>query len=203
MERADCRVHLSIGLHKGWAIEGAVGSEFKIDCSYLSPNVSIATTIERSSEVYGVSVMVAQSVVDLCSPSMRAQCRLIDKVVIRGSSAPMELFCVDLNYMSVEIDFTARPKVPWNTRQRFKVRQWMEQEKNAVLTKDLSEVFESDEIILQMRECFTVEFFQLFNMGYQNYSQGEWQVARRMLMDIKSRLAPDDGPSTALLKFME
>ena len=26
-----------------------------------------------------------------------------------------------------------------------------------------------------------VEFFQLFNMGYQNYSQGEWQVARRML----------------------
>eukprot|EP00437_Effrenium_voratum_P020984 CAMPEP_0181453264 /NCGR_PEP_ID=MMETSP1110-20121109/29635_1 /TAXON_ID=174948 /ORGANISM="Symbiodinium sp., Strain CCMP421" /LENGTH=820 /DNA_ID=CAMNT_0023577577 /DNA_START=314 /DNA_END=2776 /DNA_ORIENTATION=- len=198
---ADCRVHLSIGLHKGWAIEGAVGSEFKIDCSYLSPNVSIATTIERSSEVYGVSVMVAQSVVDLCSPSMRAQCRLIDKVVIRGSSAPMELFCVDLNYMSVEIDFTARPKVPWNTRQRFKVRQWMEQEKNAVLTKDLSEVFESDEIILQMRECFTVEFFQLFNMGYQNYSQGEWQVARRMLMDIKSRLAPDDGPSTALLKL--
>jgi hypothetical protein len=25
-----------------------VGSEFKIDCSYLSPNVSIATSIERS-----------------------------------------------------------------------------------------------------------------------------------------------------------
>jgi hypothetical protein len=31
--------------------------------------------------------------------------------------------------------------------------------------------------------CFSqVEFFQLFNMGYQNYSQGEWQVARRMLL---------------------
>jgi len=29
-----------------------------------------------------------------------------------------------------------------------------------------------------------VEFFQLFNMGYQNYSQGEWQVARRMLFGI-------------------
>ena len=31
-----------------------------------------------------------------------------------------------------------------------------------------------------------VEFFQLFNMGYQNYSQGEWQVARRMLSDTQS-----------------
>ncbi|CAK9095995.1 PPM-type phosphatase domain-containing protein [Durusdinium trenchii] len=59
---SNCRVHLSIGLHKGWAIEGAVGSEFKIDCSYLSPNVSIATSIERSTEVYNVSVIVAQSV---------------------------------------------------------------------------------------------------------------------------------------------
>ncbi|CAK9043294.1 unnamed protein product [Durusdinium trenchii] len=200
---SNCRVHLSIGLHKGWAIEGAVGSEFKIDCSYLSPNVSIATSIERSTEVYNVSVIVAQSVIDLVSYNMRCQCRLIDRVIIRGSPAPMELYCVDLDYKSLEVDLTARPKVPWNTRQRFKVRQWMEQEKNAVLQKDLSEVFATDEVIAQMREAFTVEFFQLFNMGYQNYSQGEWQVARRMLMEIKSRLAPDDGPSTALLKFME
>eukprot|EP00913_Durusdinium_trenchii_P002527 g2336.t1 len=202
---SNCRVHLSIGLHKGWAIEGAVGSEFKIDCSYLSPNVSIATSIERSTEVYNVSVIVAQSVIDLVSYNMRCQCRLIDRVIIRGSPAPMELYCVDLDYKSLEVDLTARPKVPWNTRQRFKVRQWMEQEKNAVLQKDgqINLVFATDEVIAQMREAFTVEFFQLFNMGYQNYSQGEWQVARRMLMEIKSRLAPDDGPSTALLKFME
>ena len=32
------RVNLSFGLHAGWAIEGAVGSEFKIDASYVSPN---------------------------------------------------------------------------------------------------------------------------------------------------------------------
>ncbi|CAE7560090.1 cya [Symbiodinium pilosum] len=200
---SNCRVHLSIGLHKGWAIEGAVGSEFKIDCSYLSPNVSIATSIERSTEAYGVSVMVAQSVVDLCDYPIRSQCRLIDKVIVRGSPAPMELYCVDLDYMSVEVDRTSRPKVPWNTRQRFKVRQQIEQEKKEVLQKDLADIFVTDEVILQMRERFTVEFFQLFNMGYQNYSQGEWQVARRMLMHIKSQVAKEDGPSTALLKFME
>jgi len=201
---SNCRVHLSIGLHKGWAIEGAVGSEFKIDCSYLSPNVSIATSIERSTEAYGVSVMVAQSVVDLCDYPIRSQCRLIDKVIVRGSPAPMELYCVDLDYMSVEVDLTSRPKgLAWNTRQRFKVRQQIEQEKKAVLHKDLAEIFVTDEVILQMRERYTVEFFQLFNMGYQNYSQGEWQVARRMLMHIKSDVAAEDGPSTALLKFME
>ena len=30
------RVRLGYGLHVGWSIEGAIGSEFKIDASYLS-----------------------------------------------------------------------------------------------------------------------------------------------------------------------
>jgi len=32
---------MSFGLHLGWAIEGAIGSYFKIDVSYLSPNVNL------------------------------------------------------------------------------------------------------------------------------------------------------------------
>ena len=39
-----------------------------------------------------------------------------------------------------------------------------------------------------------VEFFQLFNMGYQNYSQGEWQVARRMLLGSQVTAFFDLGP---------
>ena len=33
---------MGFGLHVGWAIEGAIGSEYKIDASYLSPNAFIA-----------------------------------------------------------------------------------------------------------------------------------------------------------------
>merc|ERR1712228_796791 len=88
----NCRVNLSFGLHAGWAIEGAVGSEFKIDASYLSPNVSIATSVELATQTYGVSLMVAQSVVELCPPNVVSKCRLIDRVVITGSSQPMEIY---------------------------------------------------------------------------------------------------------------
>lgn len=35
-------VKLGYGLHVGWAIEGPIGSEYKIDASYLSPNVDMA-----------------------------------------------------------------------------------------------------------------------------------------------------------------
>lgn len=202
---ANCRVNLSFGLHAGWAIEGAVGSEFKIDASYLSPNVSIATSVERATQTYGVSLMVAQSVAELCTQSVRAKCRLIDTVIITGSSFPIEIYCVDLDYTAISVDNAPPLKLVWNTRNRFKVRQFLEAEKVAMQSDSfkVSELFDSDSTIREMRRRYTIEFFQLFNMGYQNYSQGEWEVARRMLSCTRAILGTEDGPSSALLRHME
>ena len=42
---ANYQVKMGFGLHIGWAIEGAIGSEYKIDASYLSPNVNMASRL--------------------------------------------------------------------------------------------------------------------------------------------------------------
>jgi len=42
------QVKMGFGLHIGWGIEGAIGSEFKIDASYLSPNVNLASRLEAA-----------------------------------------------------------------------------------------------------------------------------------------------------------
>ena len=42
------RVNMGFGLHQGWAIEGAIGSDFKIDASYLSPNVNMSARLEAA-----------------------------------------------------------------------------------------------------------------------------------------------------------
>jgi len=44
---------LGFGLHAGWAIESAIGSSYKIDASYLSPNVKIAERLEGATKIYG------------------------------------------------------------------------------------------------------------------------------------------------------
>lgn len=44
------KVKMGFGLHIGWGIEGAIGSEFKIDASYLSPNVNMASRLEAASK---------------------------------------------------------------------------------------------------------------------------------------------------------
>jgi len=43
-------VKMGFGLHVGWAIEGAIGSDFKIDASYLSPHVNMASRLEAATK---------------------------------------------------------------------------------------------------------------------------------------------------------
>jgi class 3 adenylate cyclase len=42
----DYEVQMGFGLHVGWAIQGAIGSEYKVDASYLSPNINLASRLE-------------------------------------------------------------------------------------------------------------------------------------------------------------
>ena len=45
-------VKMGSGLHLGWAIEGALGSFYKIDTSYLSTNVKMSEKLEESTKAY-------------------------------------------------------------------------------------------------------------------------------------------------------
>lgn len=201
----DCHVDLSFGLHHGWAIEGAVGSEFKIDASYLSPNVNIASSLERAATgIYRVSVLVSDVVVGLCGVDLASQLRLVDRVVLPGSKRPLELFVLDLDTSALEVDEPMRA-IPWNTKKRYEARQILEADKRRMWTREqpLFRAFESMPDVRAMRRRFTNEFFQVFIMGYRNYAEGEWLVARALLEKSTRALGLQDGPSTALLCFME
>lgn len=52
---------MGFGLHLGWSIEGAIGSEFKIDASYLSPHVNMAGSLEAATKHYGVPLLISNS----------------------------------------------------------------------------------------------------------------------------------------------
>lgn len=195
------RVDLTFGLHLGWAIEGAVGSDFKIDASYLSPNVSIAEGMERATQVYGVHIIASESVVTVCSKFVASKCRLIDKALVRGSKTPLDLYAFDLNPKVLQVH--RRPRPHWSMRQRFKARQLLEMQKRHNWLSDEEPLFHAADEVNVMRSCFTVEFFQVFAMGYWNYNEGEWVVARRFLLRIRHLLGFEDGPSQALLAYMD
>jgi class 3 adenylate cyclase len=83
MANGKYQVRMEYGLHCGWAIEGAIGSEFKIDASYLSQNVSICTQLQAAAKQFGLSYLISGTVYALCSRQMQDQMRMIDRVKLR------------------------------------------------------------------------------------------------------------------------
>lgn len=204
------RVNLSFGLHAGWAIEGAIGSDYKIDASYLSPNISVANSVEHVTQIYGVILVISEAVVTLCSARFTELCRRVDNAIIPGCSTPMELYSVDLDYESVPIDRSPPPVIQWPSgRNRYRARQFLSGQKAIKLREDfdMRACFDKDPTIRDMRKIFTREFLQIFNMGFLNYLQGEWLVAKRMLLETQKYTqqmgGSQDGPSTALLSYMQ
>ena len=89
------RVEMGFGLHQGWAIEGAIGSYFKIDASYLSPNVNMASRLEMASAQYGVHILVSDKLVPVLSKEVRKIMREVDCVKVKGSDEPTAIYTVD------------------------------------------------------------------------------------------------------------
>ena len=58
-------VKMGFGLHVGWAIEGPIGSEFKIDASYLGSHVNMASRLEGATKAYGIPILISGDLYDL------------------------------------------------------------------------------------------------------------------------------------------
>lgn len=201
------RVQMGFGLHYGWAIEGAIGSEFKIDASYLSPNVNMASRLEAATKQFGVAILISHWLIELCTKELMKQCRLIDNVTVKGSKQPMRLYTIDLDFMSLAVEYKNLDNVVKN---RFKARQLRETRKMEKWADEYKvwEMFFTDSDLCKMRQRYILEFFQRFDMAYRNYEAGEWAVARDMLETTRFLLKGrggepmEDGPSSTLLSYM-
>ena len=90
-------VKLGMGLHMGYAIEGAIGSYYKIDASYLSPHVNMSARLEGATKAFGVPLLISGSLYVKCTRRMKGHCRQVDWVVMAGSDEPVKLYTVDVD----------------------------------------------------------------------------------------------------------
>jgi len=75
-------VQIGFGLHAGKAVQGAIGSQRKIDPSYISEAVSLSEFLESSTKRYGVNLLLSGAFYSILNPSNRRRCRKIDRVLI-------------------------------------------------------------------------------------------------------------------------
>jgi len=195
------KVKMGFGLHIGWAIEGAIGSEFKIDASYLSPNVNLASRLEAATKQYGVPLLISHELHHYFSKKTKRFCREVDRVTVKGSKKPIGLFTIDLLIDNLVITENKYPKKP-NQKKIDHMRS-----KNNIMELVYSSTFKSafffelDNDLLLMTGEVSIELKNKFNDAFQLYIKGDWAESRAKFTECLE-INPTDGPTNTLMKVM-
>merc|ERR1711871_1693059 len=99
------RIHMGVGLNYGWGIEGAIGSEHKVDASYLSPNVNTAARLETANHQFGTKMLISLNVVTMMTAESRDSLRCIECVRPKGVKIGIRIHTSD-QIMSLADPFT-------------------------------------------------------------------------------------------------
>ena len=189
-------VKLGFGLHLGWAIEGAIGSQFKVDASYLSPHVNIASALEGSTKLYGVPLLISGNLYDVFSEDVQAYCRKIDVIRLKGNSQPFSLYTSDCDFSGFSAGNYASRKKTFFRNKKKNLQKKFE-------SKDIETVtcFKESKEINLMRKGLLQEFFDCFNQGLENYINGDWEISKLNLLKALE-IKRNDGPSLSLINYM-
>ena len=75
-------VQMGFGLHAGKAVQGAIGSQRKLDATYISESVERAEFLESSTKKYGIPLIMSDAFYNLLDPTTRHRCRKIDQLIL-------------------------------------------------------------------------------------------------------------------------
>jgi len=149
------------GMDAGWAVEGAVGSEYKVDATYLSPHVNMASRMMTACNQYGVTMLVSEAVQELLSEQAQAKMRNLDRVTVKGSSKVQNIYTYD-----------ARAKGTYLFLYGVSTEEAERQAKNYSPM-----IWNVDADLKGLRQHITEDFEEEFNKGMKAYYDGDWPTA--------------------------
>ena len=180
----DFQVRVGFGLHTGWAIEGSIGSKVKIDASYLSPHVNLASRLESATKQYRVPLLMSDDFVSNLTGSMQKRTRKVDRVTFKGSSEPMTIY----HYDDQPYDVLATTTKPSNYIELINSTSWRDGSEIRQAGVDITEV--TNAFNSGMSLCVREVYDDLFNA----FLDGKWNRCK-----ILCRLWMEQFPGDVLV----
>lgn len=199
-------VKLGFGLHVGWAIEGAIGSFYKIDASYLSPNVELTAKLEGATKGFGVPLLISGELRAICSKEAEALMRHVDSVRFVTSGVKCDIYTIDMDPEKINTDFN---QVSYTRKQaklrRVKAKLNRERYRNQCIdgTHSALDKFETDPDLKAVRRGITNDFYKTWNDAHQHYIRGDWLAAKPALEKVHKARGKVDQPTLNLLAIMK
>ena len=170
-------VEMGFGLHIGWAIEGAIGSNYKIDASYLSPNVNMAARLEAATHQFGTPLLLSGPFVNELTREARDMCRKIDVVTVKGSQIPLELWTCDITDVNLDSSSAITPVMRDGTQQPLDMKK----------------------VKAAVQKSENLEFSKVFERGVEMYIGGDWAGSKVNIEKALALREGRDGPCESLL----
>ena len=205
------RVKLGFGLHLGPSIEGAIGSMFKIDASYISPDVNMANSLEEKTKDFSKELIMSGEFVDYLSDNSKKNLRLLD--IIKNSNGEINrYYSIDMDFKNLHTekkedsifkDDDLQNKLEKIREKRKKAKELY----NDVILRNKNNVWEefisNDSDYEKIRLKFSEEFISTYNLGMKKYIEGKWDEAKIHLMKAESIIGEKDVPSENILEYMK
>jgi class 3 adenylate cyclase len=189
------RVSVTLGVHVGWSIEGAIGSDHKIDASYLSPHVNLCAALERvARRIYNTEIIISQTMAELLSENANRRCRLIDCAKIMSSIETLEIYTFDIHREVV----TMAP----DQHQVGAVIAPPDMSQAELAAKGMEAYWDFDQDVVMLQSDVSQTFLASWEQAYRLYVSGDWQVAAEVLNKISTNFPIFDGPTQAILHYI-
>mmetsp|Transcript_1691 Transcript_1691/g.3584 ORF Transcript_1691/g.3584 Transcript_1691/m.3584 type:complete len:1339 (-) Transcript_1691:224-4240(-) len=166
---------MTIGLDAGSAMEGAVGSIYKVDATYLGRHVNMASRMQSACKQFGVSFLCSNDFQQLLSPEAKKKFRHVDTCTVKGVQKPQPIYTYDAR--KIGVDFFLNVRDPQTAD---------------IEAKNYSpKIWNTDQDLLCMRRHVTTEFEEKFSIGRDLYLAGNWNKAVKALQEADEQMTQD------------
>jgi len=188
----DFMIGFKLILHSGWAIEGPIGSDFKVDAAYVSSQIDLLARLEPLCHTYAVQLMMTEKLYNQLSVRTKERIRKID-VIMFGHSV-QGLYCFPVNNLSLT-------PPPGHIEGDIIKNDCLEISAKAVEEDGAEFLFIIDQDVANIQKLLPEQAFNHFRDALVYYISGDWPEAQKHL-DKCFAIDPEDGPAKEIHKFM-